>query len=87
MATLSFNFDPDRFMDELKKDIQKSVENDLRNHPEKVLGDYIGKEISCECPECQNKEMTVINNSCVRCPKCGCIDHPNFVFDWGNIFE
>ena len=75
-------FDSRKFMRELEKDIKKSVESDLRKHPEKVLNDRVGERLSAECPSCGNAEMSVIRGGKACCPKCGHTVKVNFVPSW-----
>lgn len=82
MATFKCNFDSKKFMKELERDIKKSIEADLKRHPDKVLDDHVGDVISAECKSCGNNKMIVVRGGSVRCSKCGYTTKANLVPTW-----
>lgn len=78
MTSFKCDFDPDKFM----KNLQKTVEANLKNHPEEVLDDHAGETISAVCPACGNGEVTILRGGKARCPKCGHTDKVNLELNW-----
>lgn len=78
---MSSKFDSKRFMRDLEREIKKTVQKDLQQHPAKVLDNHIGKRVNAKCP-CGGTEVEVLPRGRVRCISCGTISVPTVNLDW-----
>lgn len=58
--------------DTLLREIEKSIERDLKKNPEKVLDSYVGEVIKGNCSKCGETTMEILTKGQAKCTKCGC---------------
>lgn len=60
--SVKFNFDADKIIKAIKKDIEKN--------PQIVLEQNVGKKLSVECPNCHNDGISIVRQGYGVCDSC-----------------
>ena len=62
--------------------IQKNIEEDLRDNPEKILDSYVGDIIEGNCSKCGKTNLEILTKGQAKCVRCGCVTKLDLSIDY-----
>ena len=57
----------------LMREIEETIENDLKKHPEKFLDSHVGDKVKSTCSACGETTVEILKNGKAKCTQCGLI--------------